>query len=55
MMHHEMLFHQLSSKPYAKDKHGRVERPCFAEKSWRHVKQWSMDMTQSKFIKWKDQ
>jgi hypothetical protein len=55
MMHHEMLFQQLSSKPHAKEKHGREARPCFAEKSWRHVKQRSMDMTQSKDIKWKYQ
>jgi hypothetical protein len=55
MMHHGMLFQQLSSKPHAKDKHGRATRPCFAGKSWRHVKQRNMDMTQSKDIKWKDQ
>jgi hypothetical protein len=28
---------------------------CFAGNSWWHVKQGSMDMTQSKGIKWKDQ
>jgi hypothetical protein len=55
MMHHGMLFQQLSSKTHAKDKHGRAARPCFAEKSWRHVRQRSMGMTQSKGIKWKDQ
>jgi hypothetical protein len=55
MMHHEMLFEQLLSKPHAKNKHERAARPCFVEKSWRHVRQSSMDMTQSKDIKWKDQ
>jgi hypothetical protein len=54
-MHHGMLFQQLSSKSHAKDKHGRAARPYFAEKSLRHVKQRSMDMTQSTDIKWKDQ
>jgi hypothetical protein len=44
-----------SSKPHAKHKHGREARPCFARKSWRHVRQRGMDMTQSKDIKWKDQ
>jgi hypothetical protein len=28
---------------------------CFVGKSWWHVKKGSMDMTQSKDIKWKDQ
>jgi hypothetical protein len=55
MMHHGMLFQHLSSKSHAMDKHGRAERPCFAGKSWRHVKQMSMEMTQSKDIKWNDQ
>jgi hypothetical protein len=33
MTHHGMLFQQLSSKPHAKDKHGKAERPYFAGKS----------------------
>jgi hypothetical protein len=55
MMHHGMLFQHLLTKPHAKDKHGRAARPCFAGKSWRHVRQRSMNMTQRKYIKWKDQ
>jgi hypothetical protein len=30
-------------------------KPCFAKKSWKHVKQRIMDKAQSKDIKWKDQ
>jgi hypothetical protein len=30
-------------------------KPRFAKKSWKHVKQRSMDKAQSKDIKWKDQ
>jgi hypothetical protein len=33
MMHHGMLFQQLSSKPHAKDKHRRAARPFFCRKS----------------------
>jgi hypothetical protein len=33
----------------------RGNKNCFAENSWWHVKQGSMDMTKSKGIKWKDQ
>jgi hypothetical protein len=29
--------------------------PCFAGISWRHVRQESMEVTQSKIIRWKDQ
>jgi hypothetical protein len=42
-------------KPHAKDKHGGQPRPCFAGISRRHVKQGSMEVTQSKIIKWKEQ
>jgi hypothetical protein len=40
-------------KPHAKDKHGGQPRLCFAGMSWRHVRQGSMEVTQSKIIKWK--
>jgi hypothetical protein len=32
MMHHAMLFQHLSSKPHAKDKHGRAEKALFCRK-----------------------
>jgi hypothetical protein len=54
MMHHWMPFQQLSSRPHAKDKHGWAAS-IFEGNSWWHVKQGSMDVTQSKGIKWKDQ
>jgi hypothetical protein len=56
MMHHEMPFQKLSSMSHAKDKHGGGgSKHCFAGNLWWNVKQGSMDMTQSKGIKWKDQ
>jgi hypothetical protein len=33
---------------HAKDKHGGQPRPCFVGFSWRHVRQGSMEVTQSK-------
>jgi hypothetical protein len=57
-MHHDASRDALPTtfiKATCKEKHGREARPCFAEKSWRNVKQRSMDMTQSKDIKWKYQ
>jgi hypothetical protein len=42
-------------KPHAKDKHGGHPRLCFAGISWRHVRQESMEVSQSKIIKWKEQ
>jgi hypothetical protein len=55
MMHHGMPFQQLSPRSHAKDKHRGGSKHCFAENSWWHVKQKSMDMTQSEGIKWEDQ
>jgi hypothetical protein len=42
-------------KPHAKDKHGGQQRLGFAEISWMHVRQGSMEVTQSENIKWKEQ
>jgi hypothetical protein len=42
-------------KPHAKDKHGGQPRLGFAEISWMHVRQGSMEVTQSENIKWKEQ
>jgi hypothetical protein len=55
MMHHWMPFQQLSSRPHAKGQAWEGSNHCFAGNSWWHVKQGSMDITQSKGIKWKDQ
>jgi single-stranded DNA-specific DHH superfamily exonuclease len=45
----------LIIKPHAKDKNGGQPKLCFAGISWRHVRQGSMEVTQSKTIKWRDQ
>jgi hypothetical protein len=42
-------------KPHAKDKHGGHPRLGFAGISWMHVRQESMEVTQSENIKWKEQ
>jgi hypothetical protein len=42
-------------KPHAKEKYGGQPKLCFAGISWRHVRQGSMEVTQSKNIKWKEQ
>jgi hypothetical protein len=43
-------------KPHAKYKHGGGQpRLCFAGISWTHVRQGSMEVTQSENIKWKEQ
>jgi hypothetical protein len=41
-------------KPHAQDKHGGQPRPCFAGISWKHVRQGSMEVNQSKIIMWKE-
>jgi hypothetical protein len=42
-------------KPHAKYKHGGKPRLGFAGISWMHVRQGSMEVTQSENIKWKEQ
>jgi hypothetical protein len=42
-------------KPHAKYKHGGQPRLGFAGISWMHVRQGSMEVTQSENIKWKKQ
>jgi hypothetical protein len=41
-------------KPHAKYKHEGVAKACFVGISWRHVRQGSMEVSQSKNIKWKE-
>jgi hypothetical protein len=56
-MHHDTSWDAPPTyfiKPHAKDKHGGQSRLCFAGISWRNVKQGSMEVTQSKIIKWKE-
>ena len=56
MMHHGMPLQHLSSNHMQRTSMGGGQpRLCFAGISWRHVRQGSMDMTQSKEIKWMDQ
>jgi hypothetical protein len=50
-----MPFQHLSSRPHAKDKHGWTASMTLQEIYVKQVEQGSMDMTQSKSIKWKDQ
>jgi hypothetical protein len=57
-MHHDASRDALPTsfiKPHAKDKAWGQPRPCFAGISWRHVRKGSMEVTQRKIIKWKDQ
>jgi hypothetical protein len=42
-------------KPQAKDKRGGQPRLYFVGISWRHMRQGSMEVTQSENIKWKKQ
>jgi hypothetical protein len=53
-MHHGMLlqhFHQTTCKGQAWGQ----PKLCFIGISWKHVRQGSMEVTQSKTIKWRDQ
>jgi hypothetical protein len=52
-----MLSQQLSSRPHAKDKHGWAASMTLQEihGGMKQVEQGTMDMTQSKSFKWKDQ
>jgi hypothetical protein len=57
-MHHDAALDALSTtfiKTTCKGQAWVGSKHCFAGNSWWHVKQGSMDMTQSKGIKWKDQ
>jgi hypothetical protein len=57
-MHHDASLDALPTtfiKTINKGQAWVGRKHCFAENSWWHVKQGSMDMTQSKGIKWKDQ
>jgi hypothetical protein len=57
-MHHDASRDAPSTsfiKPHAKDKHGEQPRLGFARISWMHVRQGSMEVTQSENIKWKEQ
>jgi hypothetical protein len=57
-MHHDASWDAPPTsfiKQHAKDKHGGQPRLCFAGISWRHVRQGSMEVTQSENIKWKEQ
>jgi hypothetical protein len=57
-MHHDASRDALPTtfiKVTCKAQAWRGNKNCFAENSWWHVKQGSMDMTKSKGIKWKDQ
>jgi hypothetical protein len=57
-MHHDTSWDAPPTyfiKPHAKDKHGGKTRLYFAGISWRHVRQGSMEVTQSENIKWKEQ
>jgi hypothetical protein len=60
-MHHDASLDALSTTFIKRTSKGQAwvdSKHCFAGNSWWHVKkveQGSMDMTQSKGIKWKDQ
>jgi hypothetical protein len=57
-MHHDASWDAPSTsfiKTHAKDKHGGQPRLCFVGISWMHVRQESMEGTQSENIKWKEQ
>jgi hypothetical protein len=57
-MHHDASLDALTTTFIKTTCKGQVwvgNKHCFAGNSWWHVKQGSMDMTQSKGIKWKDQ
>jgi hypothetical protein len=57
-MHHDASLDALSTtfiKTTCKGQAWLGSKHCLAGNSWWHVKQGSMDMTQSKGIKWKDQ
>jgi hypothetical protein len=57
-MHHDASLDALSTtfiKTICKGQAWVGSKHCFVGNSWWHVKQGSMDMTQSKVIKWKDQ
>jgi hypothetical protein len=56
-MHHDASWDAPSTsfiKTHAKDKHGAA-KALFARISWMHVRHGSMEATQSKNIKWKEQ
>jgi hypothetical protein len=57
-MHHDTSWDAPPTyfiKPHAKYKHGRAAKALFAGISWMHVRQGSMEVTQSENIKWKEQ
>jgi hypothetical protein len=54
-MHHGMPLQHFSSNHMRRTSMGGHPKLCFAGISWRHVRQGSMEVTQSKTIKWKDQ
>jgi hypothetical protein len=57
-MHRDASWDALSTsfiKPHAKDKHGGQLSLGFAGISWMHVRQGSMEVTQSENFKWKEQ
>jgi hypothetical protein len=57
-MHHDASWDAPPTsfiKPHAKYKHGGQPRLGFAGISWIHVRQGSMEVTQSENIKWKEQ
>jgi hypothetical protein len=57
-MHHDKSWDAPPTyfiKPHEKDNHGGQPRLCFSGISWRHMRQGSMELTQSENIKWKEQ
>jgi hypothetical protein len=57
-MHHDTSWDAPPTyfiKPHAKYKHGGAAKALFAGISWMHVRQGSMEVTQSENIKWKEQ
>jgi hypothetical protein len=57
-MHHDTSLDALPTtfiKTTCKGQAWVGSKHCFSGNSWWHVKKGSMDMTQSKGIKWKDQ